>query len=225
MASAWGGVSTATTRALEALHQRHLLRVARRDKGIRVYEVAPPETDAVDPARRLRDIVMIAARIFAPAPEPRLRAALAPLRRRGHSTATAMRTAVDELVTAGALERSTVDGVDYLWPAARGAVEPAPRVVRFLAPFDPVVWDRERFEHLWGWSYRFEAYTPRAKRVRGRYAMPLLWGDAVIGWANATDGARDVDVGFVDGRPGSKAFATQLDAEVERLRVFLLRRG
>ena len=36
-------------------------------------------------------------------------------------------------------------------------------IVRFLAPFDPVVWDRYRFEHLWGWAYRFEAYTPPAK--------------------------------------------------------------
>lgn len=53
--------------------------------------------------------------------------------------------------------------------------------VNFLAPFDPLVWDRRRFEHLWGWSYRFEAYTPPAKRVRGYYAMPLLWGERVIG--------------------------------------------
>ncbi len=60
-----------------------------------------------------------------------------------------------------------------------------PRRVRFLAPFDPVVWDRRRFEHLWGWPYRFEAYTPSAKRIRGYYAMPLLWCDRVIGWANA----------------------------------------
>ena len=36
--------------------------------------------------------------------------------------------------------------------------------VRLLAPFDPVVWDRDRFERLWGWAYRFEAYTPAAKR-------------------------------------------------------------
>ena len=36
--------------------------------------------------------------------------------------------------------------------------------VRFLAPFDPVVWDRRRFEHFWNWEYRLEAYTPPAKR-------------------------------------------------------------
>jgi len=41
--------------------------------------------------------------------------------------------------------------------------------VWLLAPFDPVVWDRRRFK-LWGWAYRFEAYTPAPKRVRGNYA-------------------------------------------------------
>jgi hypothetical protein len=46
--------------------------------------------------------------------------------------------------------------------------------------------ERRRFEHLWGWSYRFEAYTPAGRRVRGYYAMSLLWGDRVIGWANVS---------------------------------------
>lgn len=50
--------------------------------------------------------------------------------------------------------------------------------VRLLAPFDPLVWDRRRFELLWGWPYRFEAYTPPAKRKLGYYALPLLWRDA-----------------------------------------------
>ena len=56
--------------------------------------------------------------------------------------------------------------------------------VRLLTPFDPVVWDRARFQVLWGWTYRFEAYTPASKRKRGYYAMPLLWRDRVIGWGN-----------------------------------------
>ena len=66
--------------------------------------------------------------------------------------------------------------------------------VRLFAPFDPVVWDRRRFEMFWGWPYRFEAYTPAPKRVRGYYALPLLWRDEVIGWGNvavdAADGCR-----------------------------------
>jgi uncharacterized protein YcaQ len=37
-----------------------------------------------------------------------------------------------------------------------------------------LVHDRDRFELLWAWVYRFEAYTPAAKRKLGYYAMPLL---------------------------------------------------
>ena len=95
--------------------------------------------------------------------------------------------------------------------------------MRFLAPFDPVVWDRRRFEHLWGWPYRFEAYTPAAKRVRGYYAMPLLWGDSMPGWANARveDSTVHVDVGFVGKRPGGGEFTRALDAEIARVERFL----
>jgi uncharacterized protein YcaQ len=93
--------------------------------------------------------------------------------------------------------------------------------VRFLAPFDPVVWDRRRFEHLWAWRYRFEAYTPVAKRLRGYYAMPLLWHDSVVGWANAR--ADGVDVGFVDKPPADSEFQSELDQEISRLRTFLMR--
>ena len=46
--------------------------------------------------------------------------------------------------------------------------------VRLLTPFDPVVWDRDRFEMFWGWQYRFEAYVPAAKRRLGYYALPML---------------------------------------------------
>jgi len=93
-----------------------------------------------------------------------------------------------------------------------------------LAPFDPVVWDRRRFELLWGWAYRFEAYTPVAKRKLGYYALPLLWREHVVGWANAgmQDGSLALDVGYVAGRaPKPRVFARELDAEVERLRQFL----
>jgi hypothetical protein len=92
-----------------------------------------------------------------------------------------------------------------------------------LAPFDPIVWDRRRFELLWGWVYRFEAYTPAAKRVRGYYAMPMLYGERVLGWANASveDGALSVSVGFADKRPRDKALTRAIDEEIERLRAFL----
>ena len=88
----------------------------------------------------------------------------------------------------------------------------------------PVVWDRRRFELLWGWAYRFEAYTPVAKRKLGYYALPLLWRDRVVGWGNLSvkDGALQASFGYVgSGRPRGRAFASALDAEVERIRMFL----
>ncbi len=108
---------------------------------------------------------------------------------------------------------------------ARVDTDSAPRRVRFLAPFDPVVWDRRRFEQLWGWAYRFEAYTPAARRRFGHYAMPLLWGEDVIGWVNRVGrrgGRLDVAAGFVAGRPPAEAaFRAAFGAEVARLERFL----
>jgi uncharacterized protein YcaQ len=95
--------------------------------------------------------------------------------------------------------------------------------VRLLAPFDPVVWDRRRFELLWGWAYRFEAYTPVSKRQRGYYALPLLWRDRVIGWANISlrNGELQHEFGYVARRPRDPAFERELQAELVRLRAFL----
>jgi uncharacterized protein len=94
-----------------------------------------------------------------------------------------------------------------------------PARVRFLAPFDPVVWDRRRFGQLWGWEYRFEAYTPISRRKLGYYAMPLLWRDRVIGGATCEDG--EVKVGYVGSALAGRSCAKAVDAEIVRLRRFL----
>ena len=95
--------------------------------------------------------------------------------------------------------------------------------MRLLAPFDPVVWDRRRFELLWGWAYRFEAYTPVPKRKLGYYALPLLWRDQVIGWANVSvnGAALRSDIGYVSSPPRSRVFRRALDEELGRLGLFL----
>ena len=92
-----------------------------------------------------------------------------------------------------------------------------------LAPFDPLVKDRVRFELLWGWEYRFEAYTPPARRKRGYYALPLLWRDRIVGWGNlaVADGALQSDFGYIGPPPRDPAFKRALESEVERMRVFL----
>ena len=119
-----------------------------------------------------------------------------------------------------------MDGATWYWPAdeePRSRRWRADERVRVLAPFDPIVWDRRRFALLWGWIYRFEAYTPAAKRKLGYYALPLLWRDRVVGWANASvgDDKLAMTTHFVDGRPDDAAFAGELAAERERLADFL----
>ena len=96
--------------------------------------------------------------------------------------------------------------------------------MRLLAPFDPLVWDRDRFELLWGWVYRFEAYTPAPKRIRGYYALPLLWHERVIGWGNISVVAGELrcSFGYRPARaPTDGAFRNALEAELTRMRSFL----
>ncbi len=123
------------------------------------------------------------------------------------------------------LAHARVGGVDWYWPAGEqpGGAEPDD-AVRLLAPFDPVVWDRRRFEMLWNWAYRFEAYTPVPKRQWGYYALPLLWRDRIIGWANTSVAGRAVtiDAGYVSGRPPrDRRFRPALAGERARLSAFL----
>lgn len=219
--NAWGGYSKATTRALEKLHCRGLLRIAGRENGIRIYESTSP-IEPTPVTQRLRELVMVIANILAPIPERSLQGALSPLRR-SFGGAVNTREVLRDLMRTGELQHETIDGVRFVWPVCQLNAEEMPRTVRFLAPFDPLVWDRPRFELFWGWPYRFEAYTPAAKRVRGYYAMPLLWGEKIIGWANAgvTAGRLNIDLGFVDKRPRDRQFRAELELEVGRLEEFL----
>jgi uncharacterized protein YcaQ len=125
------------------------------------------------------------------------------------------------------LEHACVDGVDWYWPdgedprAIAGAGDDR---VRLFAPFDPVVWDRGRFDLFWNWAYRFEAYTPPALRKLGYYALPLLWRDNVIGWANlsVTGAVLQSSLGFVAGRaPRDAAFRRALERELDEMQTFL----
>ena len=95
--------------------------------------------------------------------------------------------------------------------------------MRLLTPFDPVVWDRTRFERFWGWAYRFEAYAPAARRLRGHYALPLLWREQVIGWANlkVEAGRLQPDIGHIAQAPRDAAYSQALDEELQRISCFL----
>lgn len=53
-----------------------------------------------------------------------------------------------------------------------------------LAPLDNLLWSRARLESLFGFSYRWEVYTPGERRRIGPYNMPVLWQGAFWGQAD-----------------------------------------
>ena len=200
--------------------------MAGRERGIRLYAVHAP-ADRVQDAKtrrsRLDALVDVVVRKYAPLPAVGLAVLVRRLRYAVPQWSGELSTALGR--ARRRLSSARVDGVEWYWPAGESPLleEPA-AAVRLLAPFDPVVWDRRRFELLWGWPYRFEAYTPVAQRQYGYYALPLLWRDNVIGWANlSTERGRLTPLfGYVSGGPpSSREFRLALSEELHRLSRFL----
>ena len=99
--------------------------------------------------------------------------------------------------------------------------------VAFLAPLDPLAWDRDLLLRLWDFDYRWEVYVPGPKRRWGYYVLPLLYGDRFAGrielrhdrpagtlrvlglwWESGFDPRDDANPGFAD------AFAEALRAHL-----------
>ena len=222
----WGGSSSATTHLLDGMHYRGLLRVARRDAGVRVYaahEHAPATLNTAARRERIDRLIDVVVNNYAPLPALSLSALVRRLRYAVPQWQRELNSAL--LRTRQRLAHARIDGVDWYWPADERPSAADPQdVVRFLAPFDPVVWDRRRFEMFWRWAYRFEAYTPASKRKLGYYALPMLWRDRVIGWGNLAvrDGALHADIGYVNASaPRELRFKREVEAELERARSFL----
>jgi uncharacterized protein YcaQ len=222
----WGGSSSATTHLLDAMHYRGLLRVVRREGGIRIYglhEHDPGPSDSRERRRRVDALVDVVVNVYAPLPAPSLSYAVRRLRYAVPQWSSELTGALQRAKQR--LAHARVDGVEWYWRAGdQPEIAEPDEAVRLLAPFDPVVWDRTRFELLWNWPYRFEAYTPVPKRRWGYYALPLLWRDRVVGWANAavTRGALTMEVGYVAGRaPRDRGFREALADERDRLSAFL----
>lgn len=221
--NAWGGTSSATTHLLDALHYAGHLRVVRRDGGVRVYAVrpaAPPTTR--DREATLDALVDVLVRSYAPMTARGLATTIRRLRYPLPHHATELSRAIER--AKARLVQVRAAGHDWFHPdePLDGAGHDGTRA-RLLAPFDPIVWDRDRFALLWGWTYRFEAYTKVELRKLGYYALPLLWREHVIGWANLSvvDAALSADVGFFDGRSPDRALRAALSDELGDVARFL----
>jgi uncharacterized protein YcaQ len=227
----FGGSSSASTQLLDVMHYRGMLRVARREGGTRMYAVriSADSGQVADPAdsidSRMDALVDLIVRKYAPLPAATFGNLIHRLRGAVPQWSAHRKAAWDRAKQR--LPHVRVGGVDWYWPAEE---QPQSRrwrpdeKVRLLTPFDPIVWDRRRFEIYWNWAYRFEAYTPAPKRKLGYYALPLLWGTQVVGWGNAAvkDGSLRCSFGYVSGRaPRAAEFRSGLAEELARLSAFL----
>ncbi len=113
------------------------------------------------------------------------------------------------------------DDLPLMEDVTAGTADKKPRL-EFLAPLDPMLWDRKLIEALWDYRYSWEIYTPAAKRKYGYYVLPMLWGERFIGRIEAAadrqTGTLNVkNIWYEDGVRQTKKLASALDGAIRRL--------
>jgi uncharacterized protein YcaQ len=132
---------------------------------------------------------------------------------------------VEPLDVAEAGEPAVIEGVRGRWrvdPALLG--QPFEGRAALLSPFDRLLHDRKRMKEVFGFDYHLEMYKPAAKRRWGYYALPILYGDRLVG---KVDARADRDAGVLrvnavhDDEPFGKTMAVAIDREIGDLARWL----
>jgi hypothetical protein len=189
------------TKLLEFMEQRGDVAVAGRAGSERLWDLAErvyPSAPAIPPAeaRRIRD-------------ERRLRAL-------GIARARAPECPVEPADVGEAGEPAVVEGVKGTWrvdPAQLG--QPFTGRAALLSPFDRLVHDRKRTTELFGFDYQLEIYKPVAKRRWGYFALPILYGDCLVGKLDAT-ADREAGVLRVNAIHPDVPFTPEMTGEITR---------
>ena len=97
--------------------------------------------------------------------------------------------------------------------------------LEFLAPLDPMLWDRKLIEALWSYHYSWEIYTPAAKRKYGYYVLPMLYGQNLIGRIEAAADRKACvltvkNIWYEPGIKVTKGLQKAIDAAIQRLARF-----
>lgn len=180
----WWGWSEAK-RAIEYLFLTGQVAVADRPNFTRVYElperVLPAsafEAPAVSPDDAQLELLALGARSLGIG-------TFADITDYYRLKPTKVRHLLPRLIERGDIEAVAVDGWKDVAYLHRDAAMPRKVEARaLLAPFDPLVWRRERTERLFNFHYRIGIYTPAAQRVHGYYVLPFLLGDTLVGRAD-----------------------------------------
>jgi len=122
-------------------------------------------------------------------------------------------------------EPATVEGVKGVWRVDPAQLDqPFAGRAALLSPFDRLVYDRKRMAELFEFEYALEMFKPAAKRRWGYYALPILYGDRLVGKLDATADhkARVLRVDAIhEDVPFSKAMAAAVTHEIKDLAHWL----
>ncbi len=119
---------------------------------------------------------------------------------------------------------AVVDGVRGEWRVDPVALDSLTRPFEgraaLLSPLDRLVYDRARMVDLFEFDYALEMYKPATDRKWGYFALPILWGDRLVGKLDATTDKKRrtlrVDAVHEDER-FTKTMAAAVDREIDEL--------
>jgi uncharacterized protein len=122
-------------------------------------------------------------------------------------------------------EPAVIEGVRGVWRVDPAQLDqPFAGRAALLSPIDRLVYDRKRMAEIFEFDYQLEMYKPAAKRRWGYYALPILYGDRLVGKLDATSdrpaGVLRVDAIHQD-VPFTKAMNTAIHQEIESLAALL----
>jgi hypothetical protein len=195
---------------LELMGQRGEVAVAGRDGRDRLWDLAErlfPNTRAIPiaKARRIRD-------------ERRLQSL-------GIARAHTVETQIEPQYVNDVGEPAVIEGVRGTWrvdPAQLG--QPFAGRAALLSPLDRLIYDRKRMTDIFEFDYQLEMYKPAAKRRWGYWALPILYGDQLVGKVDATAdrmaGVLRVDAVHQD-VPFTKTMNTAIHREISDLATWL----
>jgi uncharacterized protein len=195
---------------LEFMVLRGEVAIAGRRGGDRLWDLAErvyPDDPVVpaSEARRLRD-------------QRRLRAL-------GIARARGPECPVEPVDVGEAGEPAVVEGVKGTWRVDPSYLDqPFTGRTALLSPFDRLVHDRKRMVELFEFDYQLEMYKPAAKRRWGYFALPVLYGDRLVGkldaGADRAAGVLRVDAVHQD-VPFDRTMTAAVDGEIEDLARWL----
>ncbi|MEP0324679.1 winged helix-turn-helix domain-containing protein [Bauldia litoralis] len=170
--------------ALQVAFQRGMVTISQRTGMLKTYELTDRHFGWETPPKPASEREIVAYRL-----ERGLRSqGLVSLDSLCHLNAPmkpAMRRLIEARVRRKELLPVAIEGAEKVehWapPEVLDGVEaPDEDLVHILSPFDPLIIQRKRLALFFGYQHLFEAYVPKAKRVLGYFALPVLVGDEVV---------------------------------------------